>query len=258
MIHSYKRAPASLSCSHVFADSRDVSCQSEIGAPVDVCSLMPTRRSSLFLAPRPILNVSINLMLNLRLDSAVIHPSEYVRDLGVQLNSHLAMRDPIAKIASPCFYHLRRFRQLRRLADQPMLQRLVSAFVLSRIDYCNSVLDELPHTTLAPLQRALHAAVRLVAGLGPRDHVTDSMKALHWLPVPYRIKLKLCVLMHAVVIRTSPVYIKVLLAPTKDIAGCFNLRSTAAGDFSVARFRLEFGRRAFSVAGPMEWSALPA
>ena len=63
MIHSYKRAPASLSCSHVFADSRDVSCQSEIGAPVDVCSLMPTRRSSLFSTPRPILNVSIKLML---------------------------------------------------------------------------------------------------------------------------------------------------------------------------------------------------
>ena len=116
----------------------------------------------------------------------------------------------------------------------------------------------IPHTTLAPLQRVLHAAVRLVAGLGPRDHVSDSMKALHWLPVPYRIKFKLCVLMHAVVIGTSPIYIKDLLTPTKDIAGRSHLRSAAAGDFSVPRFRLEFGRRAFSVAEPMEWNALPA
>ena len=127
------------------------------------------------------------------------------------------------------FYHLIRLRQLRRIADQPMLQRLVSTFVLSRIDYCNSVLAGLPHTTLAPLQRVLHTAVCLVAGLGPRDHVTDSMKDLHWLPVPYRIKFKLCVLMDAVVIGTSQVYIKDLLTPTKDIAGRSNLRSAPAG-----------------------------
>ena len=88
--------------------------------------------------------------------------------------------------------------------------------------------------------------------------MTDSVKAMHCLPVPYRIKLKLCVLMHAVVIGTRPVYIKDILTPTKDIAGRSHLRSAAAGDFSVAIFRLEFGRRAFSVAGPMEWNALPA
>ena len=107
------------------------------------------------------------------------------------------MRDHIAKIASSCFYHLRRLRQLRRIADQPMLQRLVSVFGLSRTDYCNSVLAGPAHTTLAPLQRVLRAAICLVARLGPRDHVTDSMKAMHWLPVPYRIKFKLCVLMHS-------------------------------------------------------------
>ena len=84
------------------------------------------------------------------------------------------------------------------------------------------------------------------------------MKAMHWLAVPYRIKFKLCVLMHAVVIGTSSVYIKDLITPTKDIAGRSHLRSAAAGDFSVPRFRLEFGRRAFSITGPMEWNALPA
>ena len=64
--------------------------------------------------------------------------------------------------------------------------------------------------------------------------------------------------MHAVVIGTSPVYIKNLLTPTKDIAGLSHLRSAAAGDYSVPRFRLKFGRRAFSVAEPMEWNGLPA
>ena len=64
--------------------------------------------------------------------------------------------------------------------------------------------------------------------------------------------------MHAVVIGTSPVYIKDLLTPTKDIAGRPNLHSVSAGDFSVPRFRLEFWRRAFSVTESMKWNALPA
>ena len=46
----------------------------------------------------------------------------------------------------------------------------------------------LPAITLAPLQRVLHDAVRLVANLGYRHHETQAMKERHWLPIAYRIK----------------------------------------------------------------------
>jgi len=42
---------------------------------------------------------------------------------------------------------------------------LVAALVFSRFDYGNALLAGLPHTTLAPLQRVINAAVRLVDGL---------------------------------------------------------------------------------------------
>ena len=88
-----------------------------------------------------------------------------------------------ARTASTCVFHLRRLRQLSRFADQSTMQRLVSAFVIARLDYCNSVMAGLPASSLAPLNRVLSAAVRLVAGLGPRDHITEHMKRLHWLPI---------------------------------------------------------------------------
>ena len=84
------------------------------------------------------------------------------------------------------------------------MQRLVSAFVIARLDYWNSVMAGLPASSLAPLNRVLSAAVRLVAGLGPRDHVTEHMKHLHWLPIQFRIKFKLCVLMHGAMRGQSP------------------------------------------------------
>ena len=57
---------------------------------------------------------------------------------------------------------LRRLRQLRYLLGQEVTAQLVSAFIMSRVDYCNSVLAGLPHTTLEPLQRVQNAAARLV------------------------------------------------------------------------------------------------
>ena len=65
--------------------------------------------------------------------------------------------------------------------------------------YCNVMLAELPAVTIALLQHVMHAAAYLVARLGPRDHVIQTIRELHWLPVVYRIRYKLCVMIHAAV-----------------------------------------------------------
>lgn len=54
------------------------------------------------------------------------------------------------------------------------LQHVASALVLWRLDYCNAVLAGLPASTLAPLQRVQNAIAKLVAGLGPGDHVAPD------------------------------------------------------------------------------------
>ena len=53
-------------------------------------------------------------------------------------------------------YHLRRLRQIRQRV------RLVLAVVISRLDYCNSVLAGTPLTTTAPLQRVQNAEACLI------------------------------------------------------------------------------------------------
>ena len=76
--------------------------------------------------------------------------------------------------------------------------RLVLALIMSRLDYCNSVLAGLP------LQRVQNTAARLIFELGTREHVTVSLLQLHWLPVHWRVQFKLCCLMHSVFYRKCP------------------------------------------------------
>jgi len=45
------------------------------------------------------------------------------------------------------------------------MRQLVSAFILNRLDYCNSLLYWLPWSIIAPLQRVQNAATRLFLGI---------------------------------------------------------------------------------------------
>ena len=143
-------------------------------------------------------------VISLNLCSVDVEPVDSVRDLSVILDSELSMRVHIRKISSTCFFHLRRLRKLRPLIDTTSAQRLTSAFILSRVDFCNAVFVGLPTSTLAPQQQVLNAAARFVVGATSRTYVSGIMKSLHWLSIAYRIRFKLCVL-HSTAFTTEPV-----------------------------------------------------
>jgi len=69
------------------------------------------------------------------------------------------------------------------------------------------------YVTIAPLQRVINAAVRLVYGLHPRDHVLAAAIELHWLPIEYRIQYKICLLVHLSLNGKAPSYISSLIQP---------------------------------------------
>ena len=171
---------------------------------------------------------------SLQLGSTTIEPVAVVRNLGVYMASELNMRVHIGKVAAICFFHLRRHRQLRFVLTSSSMQRFASALIISRILYCNSVLYGLPAITLSPLQRDLHAAMRLVANLGYHDQVTPAMKELHWLPIAYRIKYKLCLMMYAAVNNRSSAYITDTFVPISSLLYNERLRSHESGGFEVS------------------------
>jgi len=93
----------------------------------------------------------------IRAGSSAIYPATVVRNLGVMIDAELSMRDHVSRVAQVCFFHLCWLRPMRARLGRDVTLTLVTSLVLSRLDYCNSVLAGLPASILAPLQRVLHA-----------------------------------------------------------------------------------------------------
>ena len=199
----------------------------------------------------------VNQNLALTIGTETIEPVAVVRDLGVWLDNELSLKHHVAKVASACFYQLRRLRQIRRRAGREVTIRLVLALVTSRLDYCNSLLAGLPNCTLDVLQRVQNASARLICQLKPRDHISTSLQDLHWLPIRYRVQYKLCTLMYTIHKGQSPAYLshEVITVATQTLRS--GLRSANTTNYSSPRLLTKFGERAFSHAGPAAWNSLP-
>ena len=91
-----------------------------------------------------------NLHTSITIGNAQIPLKQSVKNLGFTLDCHLTMNAHVTNIARTCYFKLRRLASIRRFLTSTATATLVSAFYLSRIDYCNSLLfgsthDVTPH-----------------------------------------------------------------------------------------------------------------
>ena len=85
-----------------------------------------------------------------------------VKNLGFTLDCHLTMNAHVSNIARTFYFELRRLASIRRFLTSTATATLVSAFALSRIDYCNSLLLGSTHDVTSHLQRIQNYAARAI------------------------------------------------------------------------------------------------
>ena len=135
-----------------------------------------------------------------------IRPASVVRDLGVWINSGVTMSTHISKVVASCFAILRQLCSIHRSLTRATLTRLVVSLVLTRLDYCNSILTGLPLSQLNRLQAVINAEAHFILSGRQRDHITPLLMQLHWLRVPERIEYKLCMLVYRCLHGMAPEY----------------------------------------------------
>ena len=161
------------------------------------------KQKSCYVAPRNMLNLLIVIIFVSRVRMSHFLTTQEI--WGCILIAHFQ------QLCKSLFFELRKISHMRAFLNEASLQKLVTSFVLSRMDYCNSLLVNLPNDTITKLQRIQNHAARLVLKKAKRDHVTPLFRILHWLSLQARINYKICVLCFKCINKTAPSYLSDLL-----------------------------------------------
>ena len=185
-----------------------------------------------------------------------IRPSQQARNLGVIFDDTMSLSPHVNTTVKGAFYHIRNISKIRKYISKSTTEILIHSFVSSKLDFCNSLLFGAQKRDIVKLQSVQNAAARIVTGLKKRDHITETLRDLHWLPVEERIAFKINLITFKTLNGSGPRYLE-------DILKFYHQSRTLRS--SRDHLRLEepnfnmktYGQRAFSVAAPRLWNKLP-
>ena len=193
--------------------------------------------------------------ITIQIGDAIMSLSQKCPNLGVIFDKTLNMKAHISNMCRAAYMQLRNIGAIRKYLSADSCSQLIHAFITSRLDYCNSLLINLPKSSLKSLQRVQNTAARILTLSRKHDHVTPVLIEIHWLPVQLRSIFKCLLLVYKCLMTGQPAYLSDLLTRYTTTR---TLRSSDKLLLQPTRYRLEsYGKRAFSVAAPILWNDLP-
>ena len=199
-----------------------------------------------------------NLPTSITMGNVQIPFKQSVKNLGFTLDCHLTMNAHVSNIARTCYFELCRLASICRFLTSTATTTRVSAFVLSRIDYCNSLLFGSTHDVTSHLQRIQNYAARVILRLPKSSSITTHLKSLHLPPVKVRSTYKIACLCYHCHSSTAPSYVTGMLHK-KPSHTC----NTCSSSYIMPLFnrpahsKATFGDRSFSFASSSVWNSIP-
>ena len=177
-----------------------------------------------------------------------------VRNLGYFMDKQLKQKEQVKKICSSTYLTLKNINRVRSALSKETIKILVQGLVVSRMDYCNSLLLGAHECYISKLQLMQNMAARTICGLRKYDRISSSLQDLHWLKIRERINYKVLVFVYQCVNNLAPIYLQSLLKYNHGRM----LRSHSDNKLPVLKANLEQVRRSsFRYAGPRPWNELP-
>ena len=199
-----------------------------------------------------------NIPTSITIGNAQIPFKQSVKNLDFTLDCHITMNAHVSNIARTCYFELRYLASIRRFQTSTATATLVSAFALSRIDYCDSLLFGSTHDVTSNLQRIQNYDARIILRLPKSSSITIHLKLLHWLPVKVRSTYKIACLCYHCHISIAPSYVTDMLH--KKSSHTRNTRSSSCTMPLLnrpAHSMATIGDRSFSLASSSVWNSIP-
>jgi len=138
--------------------------------------------------------------------------------------------------------------KIRPILDHHSAVLLANSLVSSKLDFCNSLYAGLPASSIQRLQLIQNCLVcAIYPSLKRHDHISSSLRKLHWLPIQMRISFKIAVLTFKTLQNKSPLYLYDLIIPAMSNRLLL----------TVPRISSSAARRSFCFTAPTVWNSLP-
>jgi len=113
----------------------------------------------------------------------------------------------VTMVARSCHYHAQAIRHIRHLLSTELASTVARSLILTKLDYCNSLLHGSHTSSIQTLQRVQNNAARIVLQAPRHCHANSLLRQLHWLPVRHRINYKLAVMTYKIHSTGLPAYL---------------------------------------------------
>ena len=191
---------------------------------------------------------------SIRFGSDEIKPMNSVKVLGVVIDSHLSWDAHITSVVRKCYCVLVSLARIRHKLPRCTKKLLVEALVFPHIRYCLSVWGSCTKSQKRRVQKAINFGVRIVSGLGRRDHVTPTLQSLGWRTVDELLTERdLINVQHILIAVNGPELLREQLMLRSDVSSRYT-RAVAAGRLQLPRVRTEFARRNFHFRAATTWN----
>ena len=131
----------------------------------------------------------------------------HVKNHGVCIDATLSTMKHIDHISRSAYVEIGRISSIRNLLTTKAIAQLMYSFVLSRLNYCNSLLTNINCDQMYTLQKVQNQAAEVVFRKSRHEHVRPFFKALHRLPVKDRIIFKMATFVFRFFDGTLPPYL---------------------------------------------------
>ena len=134
----------------------------------------------------------------------------------------------------------------------------LAAFVLSRIDYCNSLLFGSTHDVSSHLQRIQSYSARVILRFPKSSSTITHLRSLHWLPFKVRSTYKIACLCYHCLCSTEPSFVADMQHTMLS-----HTRITRSSSYTMpllnrpAHSNVTLGDRSFSFASSSVWNSIP-
>ena len=112
-----------------------------------------------------------------------LFPAEWVKNLGVWLDSHFYLSKHVQNVCKSYFVQLNVHGPVRQFLTHDASVLVANALVSGRLDYCKSFSRSLSKFNFRKLHCIQNSAGRIISNTSRYTSITPVLKKLHWLPV---------------------------------------------------------------------------